>query len=183
MDEEVLTKEIILKAFQSLSDHLAAQGVKGELCIFGGTVMGLAFAARVSTKDVAAIFQPTRLVRECAAHVAEEMELSKNWLNDAVKGFISAKHETIEGVLPQYPNLRLVMPTPEYLLAMKCMASRIETTEQKGGEVQDITFLIRHLKLQSPQEVLEIVAKYYPPDRIPIKAQYLVETLFEEKKV
>lgn len=183
MNEDALSKETILKAFQSLSDHLATEGVKGELCIFGGTVMVLAFTARMTTKDVDAIFQPTQLVRESAAQIAREMDLPSTWLNDAVKGYISAKHETIEGALPQYPNLRLLMPTPEYLLAMKCLASRIESTEKKGGDVQDITFLIRHLKLKSAPEVMEIVAKYCPPNRIPLKAQYLVETLFEEGQV
>ena len=180
MDHDELSKDQILSAFQSLSDHLAAQGVKGELCIFGGTVMVLAFASRLATKDVDAIFQPTQLVRESAAKVADELNLPQHWLNDAVKGFVSARHETIEGVLPQFPNLRLLMPTPEYLLAMKCMASRIDATEKKGGDVQDIAFLIRHLQLKSSPKVMEIVAQYYPANRIPIKAQYLVESMFEE---
>jgi predicted nucleotidyltransferase len=183
MKEDSLTKEVILKAFQMLSDQLAARGAKGEMCIFGGTVMVLAFAARVSTKDVDAIFQPAQVVRESAAKIAEEMELSPDWLNDAVKGYVSTNNEIVQGGLPQYPNLRLLMPTAEYLLAMKCLASRIEGTERKEGDVRDIVFLIRHLKLKSPEQVIEIVTKYYAPNRIPIKAQYLVEALFEEGQI
>ena len=45
---------------------------------------------------------------------------------------------------------------------------------------QDIRFLIRHLGLRSPQEVLDLVAMYYPVGRIPVKTQYLVDGLFEE---
>jgi hypothetical protein len=56
------SKEAILKAFQDLSDALAKQGLKGELCLFGGTVMVLAYAARVSTKDVDAIFHPAQKI-------------------------------------------------------------------------------------------------------------------------
>jgi len=37
----------------------------------------------------------------------------------------SSRHETTAGNLPQFPHLRLTMPVPEYLLAMKCMAARI----------------------------------------------------------
>jgi hypothetical protein len=48
MDSMGLSKEAILKALQDLSDGLAARNVKGELCLFGGTVMVLAFAARTS---------------------------------------------------------------------------------------------------------------------------------------
>jgi hypothetical protein len=180
---EGLTKEAIQRALQALSVELAARNVKGELCIFGGTVMVLAYSARMATKDVDAIFQPAQIVREAAAKIAEENDLDNDWLNDAVKGYVSIRHETVQGNLPQYPNLKLVMPTPEYLLAMKCLASRVETTERGGGDVDDIQFLIRHLKLKSPRQVMDIVLAYYPPERIPLKAQYLVESLFEEGRI
>ena len=183
MDQDSLSKEVILKALQALSDELAGRGIKGEACIFGGTVMVLAFAARLATKDVDAVFQPAQAVRESAAKVADEMGLPKDWLNDGVKGYLSARHQVSEGNLPQFANLRLMMPSPEYLLAMKCMASRINSTTGEGGDVKDIQFLIRHLNLKSPQQVMELVALYYPPRQIPVKAQYLVESLFEEGKI
>jgi hypothetical protein len=178
-----LSKNTILKALKDLSNELAAQNVKGELCLFGGSVMVLAFAARVATKDVDAVFQPAQTIRNLAGSIGEANQLPKDWLNDGVKGFLSVKHNVIEGNLPQFPNLRLTMPTPEYLLAMKCMASRINVSENEGGDVRDIVFLIRHLKLKNAAEVMRIVAEYYPPNRIPIKAQYLVESLFEEGKI
>jgi len=113
----VLTREAILRALSSLSDELGKQGVTGELCLFGGTVMVLAFTARLSTKDVDALFQPTPLIRDIARRVGEEQNLPTDWLNDGVKGFVSARHETTAGNLPQFPHLRLTMPVPEYLLA------------------------------------------------------------------
>ena len=178
-----LSKDVIFKAFQELSDALVKQNVKGELCLFGGTVMVLAYSARVSTKDVDAIFQPAAIIRDAAAQIGNERDLPPDWLNDGVRGFISAKHDVVQGNLPQFPNLRLTMPTPEYLLAMKCMASRINPAEGHEGDVRDIIFLIRHLKLGNAADVMRVVAEYYPPDRIPIKAQYLVQALFEEGKI
>jgi hypothetical protein len=151
--------------------------------LFGGTVMVLAYAARVSTKDVDAIFQPTKLMREVADEVGKTNNLPAGWLNDGVKGFVSAKHDLTQGNLPQFSNLRLTMPTPEYLLAMKCMASRIDPVQSEGGDVRDIIFLIRHLGLKSAAAVMGVVAEYYPASQIPIKAQYLVESLFEEGKI
>ena len=74
------------------------------------------------------------------------------------------------------------MPTAEYLLAMKCLASRIGSVETDADDVNDIIFLIRHLKLKNTAEVMDLAASYYP-DRIPIKAQYLVEGLFAEGKI
>jgi hypothetical protein len=44
-------------------------------------------------------------------------------------------------------------------------------------------FLIRHLKLKSAQEALDLVGQYYPAHRISVKTQYLVEGLFEEGKI
>ena len=166
-----------------MSDELARRNATGELCLFGGTVMVLAFSARPSTKDVDAIFQPTQTIREVSEVVGRANGLPEHWLNDAAKGFVSARHETTPGTLPQFPNLRLTMPTPEYLLAMKCMASRIGAVEGEADDVGDIRFLIRHLKLKSAAEVMDILAAYYPKDRVPVKAQYLVEGLFAEGKI
>lgn len=155
----------------------------GELCLFGGTVMVLAFSARISTRDVDALFQPTPLIRDLAKRIGEEQSLPTDWLNDGVKGFVSARHETTAGNLPQFPHLRLTMPVPEYLLAMKCMAARLGGTTGESSDMPDIMFLIRHLQLRSAAAVLEIVGQYYPANRIPVKTQYLVEGLFEEGKI
>jgi hypothetical protein len=178
-----LTRETIIRGLQILSDELGKQGITGEVCLFGGTVMVLAFTARLTTKDVDALFQPTQLIRELAKKIGEEQHLPTSWLNDGVKGFVSVRHETTAGNLPQFPHLRLAMPVPEYLLAMKCMAARIGGTTDEPSDVADIVFLIRHLKLKSAKEVLDLVGQYYPASRIPVKTQYLVEGLFEEGKI
>ncbi len=178
-----LTREAILRGLQALSGELGKQDITGEVCLFGGTVMVLAFTARLTTKDVDALFQPAQTIRELARRIASEQLLPPDWLNDGVKGFVSARHETTAGNLPQFPHLRLTMPVPEYLLAMKCMAARLGGTTEEPSDVADIVFLIRHLKFKSAKEVLGVVGQYYPANRIPVKTQYLVEGLFEEGKI
>jgi hypothetical protein len=178
-----LTREAILAALGALSEALGERGVTGEVCLFGGTVMVLAFSARVSTKDVDALFQPAQLIRELSRRIGEEQRLPENWLNDGVKGYVSSRHETSTENLPQFPHLRLTMPVPEYLLAMKCMAARIGTVSGGPSDVPDIRFLIRHLGLPSAQATLDLVCQYYPKNRLPVKTQYLVESLFEEGKI
>ncbi|MDB6101515.1 MAG: hypothetical protein JWO52_1514 [Gammaproteobacteria bacterium] len=155
----------------------------GELCLFGGTVMVLAFSARLATKDVDALFKLPKTIRDIASNIAAELHLPNDWLNDGVKGFLSPRHETTAGNLPQFPHLRLTMPVPEYLLAMKSMASRIGGTTGENSDVSDIMFLIRHLGLKSAHDVLDIVAQYYPSNQIPVKTQYLIEGLFDEDRV
>ena len=176
----VLDRDAIVGALMSLSEELGKQGITGELCLFGGTVMVLAFAARPSTKDVDALFRPTQPIRELARGIAAARDLPEDWLNDGVKGFLSSRHETTAGNLPQFPHLRLTMPVPEYLLAMKCMAARLGGTSGEPSDVPDIVLLIRHLGLRGAREVLDLVAEYYPAHRVTVKTQYLVEGLFEE---
>jgi hypothetical protein len=178
-----LTREQILTALEALSEELGKRDVTGEICLFGGTIMVLAFTARLTTRDVDALFQPAQTIRELARRIATEQHLTADWLNDGVKGFVSARHETTAGNLPQFPHLRLTMPVPEYLLAMKCMAARIGGTTDEPSDVADIIFLIHHLKLKSAKDVLDLVGQYYPANRIPVKTQYLVEGLFEEGKI
>ena len=178
-----LTRERILAALEALSGKLGERGITGEICLFGGTLMVLAFTARLATKDVDAVFQPTQTIRELARILAQQLNLPENWLNDGVKGYVSARHETTTGILPQFPYLRLTMPVPEYLLAMKCMAARIGGANDEPSDVSDIIFLIRHLKLESAKDVLNLVGLYYPANRIPVRTQYLVEGLFEEGRI
>ena len=145
--------------------------------------MVLAFTARLTTKDVDALFQPAQVIRQLARRIADDLHLPADWLNDGVKGFISTRHETTTGNLPQFPHLRLTMPVPEYLLAMKCMAARVGTAVGEPTDFADIIFLIHYLKITSAQTVLEVVGRYYPANRIPLKTQYLVEGLYDEGRI
>jgi hypothetical protein len=182
-DSSALTQEMILTALRDLSNELGRQGVTGEICLFGGPVMVLAFSSRLSTRDVDEIFEPTQIVRDTARRIGERQHLPPNWLNDGVKGYVSARHEVWEGNLPQFSHLHLTMPVPEYLLAMKCIAARLGGPSGEQSDVPDIIFLIRHLGLKSASIVLDLVAQYYPANRIQVKTQYLVEGLFEEGKI
>jgi hypothetical protein len=173
-----LTRDQILAALGALSEELGGLGITGEVCLFGDTVMMLAFTARLSTKDVDAVFQPVQIIRESARRIAR-----RHGFNDGVKGFVSERHETTLANLPQFPHLRLTMPVPEYLLAMKCMAARLGGTAGEPSDVVDIRFLIRHLGLTSAGQVLDLAAQYYPANRIPVRTQYLIEGLFEEGRV
>ena len=73
-------------------------------------------------------------------------------------------------------NLRIVTAPAEYILAMKCIAARVGLDEHDKA---DAAHLIRHLALTRPEQVMEIVQKYYPPARIPAKTQYFVQEVFD----
>lgn len=177
-DHSPLGKETILKALALLNEKLREEGIVGEICLFGGTAMVLAFNARLSTQDVDAVFEPPEVFRRRAREIAEEINLPADWLNDGVKGYVSAVPEYTTDGLPEMPHLRIIRPTAEYLLAMKCMASRFASYSTKGDR-DDVAFLLNHLRLTDAESVLKIVERFYPPERILPKTQFLIHELLQ----
>lgn len=173
-----LTKEIILRALSILNQKLEGEGVIGEICLFGGTAMVLAFNARLSTKDVDAIFTPPEVIRRRAREIAEEMDLPADWLNDSVKGYVSDAPEYTSEGLPQMSHLRVIRPTAEYLLAMKCMASRFPSYATKGDR-KDIVFLLQHLGIQKAEVAFKVVERFYAPEHILPKTSFLIQELLQ----
>lgn len=176
-----LSKAQILAALSLLNDKLAARGATGELCIFGGTAMVLAFDARETTRDVDGIFAPKQVIASSAEEVGSELGLPLDWLNDGVKGFVSSKGELTDESLPQFSHLRLMRPTATYLLAMKCMAARV-TGYDTSGDAQDILTLCRHLGLASADAILDVVSDFYPDAQVLPKTRYFVEELASQLK-
>jgi len=177
----ILTKERIITALDALNRRLTEKGVTGELCIYGGATMVLAFDARESTRDVDAIFVPKAEVYEEAAKIAEEMHLPISWLNDGVKGFVSMEGEVTTEGMPQWENLRIMRPTTRYLLAMKCMAARVADYDTSGDK-NDIIHLCNDLGIRTTEDVMNLVEDYYPTSRIPVKTQYFIEEIVSEMK-
>ena len=160
-----------------LSDTLGRRNVVAEVVLFGGAAMVLAHRARVSTKDVDAVFVPKTEVYAAAAEVTREHGAPEGWLNDAVKGFLSDRAESRP--LRDLPNLKVFVAAPEYLLAMKCMSMRLGKDET---DIRDIRFLMQQLGLQRADAVLDIVEKYYPRNRIQAKTRFAIEELCQEEE-
>jgi len=162
----------IEKYLKSLNQILERKNIKGEIGIVEGAAMCLAFHVRASTKDVDPIFEPSSAIRAAATDVAHEFDLSPDWLNDAVKGFM--KPIAKKKILFEFPNLSVWTPEADYLLAMKSISARWDTSDQ-----DDIIFLIKFLELKSASEVFSIIETYYPKSQIPPKTQFFIEEIFE----
>lgn len=167
-----LSAKELRRLFALLSDELAAAGVTGELYLVGGAVMCLAYAARPSTEDVDGYFLPVKEVRQAAARVAAASGTAPDWLNDAVKGYLSEHGEYRPWL--ELANLRVLVAQPEYLLAMKCLAFRIGA---EFHDEEDVRFLLRLLDIRSYETALEIVTRYYPMERFPQKTLYALQEL------
>jgi hypothetical protein len=168
----VLSSAQILELFALLDAALAREGVVGELYVVGGAVMTLAFAARPSTNDVDAVFVPVDVVRRAARQVAADAGVGEDWLNDAVKGFLSERGEFSPWL--ERTHLKVFVAVPEYLLAMKCVAFRLGP---EFHDEDDVRFLLGHLGLTRAADALAVVERYFPPERIPAKTRYALEEL------
>lgn len=170
----VLSADRIRELFVALDRELAARAVVGEVGLLGGAVMCLVFQARESTKDVDAVFAPTREIRDAARAVAVRFGVPDDWLNDAAKGFVLSSPPRVQVL--NLPNLRVWAPSADYMLAMKCVSARFDT-----HDADDVAFLVRHLGLVTPDEVFDRIARYYPREQVPPRTWYLVEELLDSE--
>ena len=170
-DLKQVTGEDIKSYLTELNEELRSIDVKGEICLYGGAVMALAYKARPDTDDVDAVFEPVRYIRRAAGRIAERHGLPKDWLNYGVKMFL-VPHEKL--ILLDLSHLKVYIPTADYLLAMKVLSARVNTMDRADLEV-----LIRVLGLKGPDEALRIVKHYYPKKEVKPAARKLVQELFD----
>jgi hypothetical protein len=134
--------------------------------------MCLVFHAREATRDIDALLVPADALRKAAEIVGNREGLPTGWLNDAVKGFFSETGQV--GIFKELSHLQVFAPHPGYLLAMKCLAMRL------GEEFQDrsdVAVLLGVLGLRRIEDAEAVLARYYPIDRYPAKARYVLEEL------
>lgn len=167
-----LTKADIRRLFRLLEEDLAAETVQGEVYLVGGAVMCLVMDARESTRDVDALFRPTRVVREAAARVAAKAGVPDTWLNDAVKAYLSPRGDF--NLFLDLPHLKVFVARPEYLLAMKCASMRLG---EEFHDLDDLRYLLRHRNVTTVDEALAIVGRYFDDAQLLPKTRLVLEEL------
>lgn len=168
-----MDRDDIIAALTALGAGLDDQGLQGDMYVVGGAAIALAFAARRSTRDIDAVFEPKMAIYEVAALVGSELGLPLGWLNDAVKGFLVGDDALAAPVL-DVPGLRCMVASPQMLLALKVAAHRV------GEDEDDVRLLAGHLGLSTAKEVLE-VAEFRIGDRLDPAARFFVEELFADE--
>jgi hypothetical protein len=167
-----LSRADIGRLFELLNAELAHENAEGEVYVVGGAVMCLALDARPATRDVDAFFRPSKLIRQAAARVAAKSGVPEGWLNDAVKGFLSARGD-FDPYL-ELSCLRVFIARPEYLLAMKCAAMRLG---EEFRDLDDVRFLLRALNITTVDDALEIVGRYFDESQLAPKTRPALEEL------
>src|SRR5215204_4745923 len=133
MQETGFARDDLEQAFAALGEKARAAGRIVEIAVYGGSALVLTMPGRGATKDVDAVFEAdSSWVRQAAAELAEERGWPSDWINDSVKGFLSHRdrYPKAKSLFKSYPSeelpgLRVLVASPEYLFAMKCLAMRI----------------------------------------------------------
>lgn len=187
MARPLLSRADIESAFNELGAAAHAAGKCIEIAVYGGAALILTMPSRLATKDVDAVaWRDVDFLRTQVHRIAEDRQWPDDWLNDAVKGFLSHRQQDpdVLRLCRTYPSeervgLRVFVPRPEYLLAMKCIAMRVDPLDA-STDVDDIRMLVRELGLTTAQDVLDIVAAYYPHGIIRPKTQFGVEEIMAQ---
>lgn len=155
-----MNKNEILLYFDIINEKLKQRDVSAYVNVYGGAVMCLVFNSRDNTKDIDAIFEPESVLKEIAAEIANEHNLNKNWFNDEIKLF---RPETTNNKLfKSWSNLRLFVPTAEYMFAMKCYSARFG----KSKDLEDIIYLMTHLKIRKFSQAVDIIERFFDLNQI-----------------
>ncbi len=177
-----LTSKDIEAGLRYIGRKARANGEIIELAIYGGSAVVLAFRFRRATEDVDVVVSGSpKSLRRYAREVAAERGWDETWMNDAVKGFVSA--HAAGGLRPfrSYPDeaepgLRVMVPTAEYLLAMKCMAMRIDAAD-RTHDLEDIQRLMAETGRYDAASVLQIVERFYPASLITPRIAFGIEQI------
>ena len=170
MSDRLLDQKLLRRAFELLAKHLKRRGVVGEVHVFGGAAMVLAFNSRQATRDVDAVFAPDTHVLEAAREVADEMGLPKSWLNNQASSYVSGVAGRGTPVF-DHANLRVMVTPIEHLLAMKVRAARAVR------DADDIRVLLNELKITKMSQVIAVVNKYFANDPLSVRSSQLLEDI------
>jgi hypothetical protein len=171
----------ILEALKHLGELAQAEGIRLEISIYGGAAFVLAYNSREATKDIDAIFHPKESGERLIAQVSRDLNLPEDWLNSEVFQFVSPKIEAKRHLskIEEATGLIVQVPTAEYLLAMKALACRRPIGAYRG-DIDDLSFLIRKMKLTSIEQIQNAINRFYPNDILQPSHQLLLQTLIDE---
>jgi len=168
-----LTKGVIVSAFDAMGQMAAECGLVIEIAVYGGSCLILASDIRGTSGDVDAVFlNEGRTVRQLADDVARRLGLPLDWISEAVTRMAPPIGNPEPNLLPfgEYPRarncpvgLRVFLPTPAYLLAMKILANRLgDDVDKIQLDLDDAVSLMKVTNISTRDTLVALMAECYP---------------------
>ena len=160
-------RDALLDAFDQIGRAAALEGTRLQIAVYGGSALMLASNFRFATEDVDVSQLEHPLPSWLAAvvdKIARENGWLDDWFNDGVAFHLSSLADRaldhLEfGTFPRDvtpPGLVVLVPSAEYLLALKLKAIRV--TDPVRGETERLDIL----NLMQVEDAIALLGKYFP---------------------
>jgi hypothetical protein len=185
----MLTAQDLHNAFMEFGAQARREGKVIDLAIYGGSALMLASNFRIATQDVDAVVEGDQgTLARLADAIARTRNWPRDWLNDGVRTYLSPnvnglqEHHALFRAYPseREPGLRVFVPSPEYMLAMKLMAMRLDPTGGRS-DLADILNLIDVVGLKTPEDVVDFAASFYPEANVSGRLRLGIRELWRAK--
>ena len=153
VDLERLTASALLT---SLNTELTSHKTEVEFYFLGGAVIFQAFAASPPTAHIDAMFQPGEVVRDATRRIATREALADDWVHECIRTLMGGGVDSEAYV--ELSHVRVFLPRPEYVLAVKCAARRLG---DDFHEMEDARYVLRAMNVRSAHQALSVVTQYF----------------------
>ena len=121
-----LTATEIRAALGELAARLARRRAQGRLYVAGGAAMALAYDSDKLTRDIdAAVVEGHGMVMEAVREIACSRQWPTTWLNGEATPYLPTVPDRRGRVVFDHPALKVVVASPEHMLAMKVRAGPV----------------------------------------------------------
>jgi len=166
-------RQLMMSLFSDMSGLLSQRGEHAQVFVVGGAAMALAYDEKRTTQDIDGAFEPATLVRQLAVEIGAKRGLVKDWLNDAVKGFLPGDDKNPSTVY-ESEWLLVQVASAQYLLAMKLFAAR------RGRDDFDCVKLFNLCGLENADDALDILSSYYQTDLLTARHMYFAQDIAQQ---
>jgi hypothetical protein len=166
-------RDALLDAFDQIGRAAALEGTRLQIAVYGGSALMLASNFRFATEDVDVSQLEHPLPSWLAAvvdKIARENGWLDDWFNDGVAFHLSSLADRaldhLEfGTFPRDvtpPGLVVLVPSAEYLLALKLKAIRVTDPVRGETERLDILNLMKVVGISTAEEAIALLGRYFP---------------------
>lgn len=174
MSDPQFSPDDVRRALDEFVDELVARGASSHIRVVGGAGVMIQAGRETLSRDIDALYSPSRQIDEAIRSVALSNNWAETWLNDAVNMYASnfdndedwEIHIARSGVTVSVAKCPL-------LLAMKLLAGR-------SRDIDDITLLLAACGITKLQGAVDVFDHYYPTESMKPRALRILDDLLPD---
>jgi len=179
----LMDKALARRLLDEIGREMADKGLVAEIAIYGGVAMLLQFGTRAATRDIdfTHLEGEAKTLHQVANQVGARHGMPEGWFNDSVRMFTSDRPDLLPyGDFPAggRAGLRVMLPSPRYILAMKLMAMR---SPLETNDMRDVWDLLDECNIKTADEAAGWFSHFYGGDKMPPDKEAKLRDLVADK--